>query len=96
LLRRGAYLDVLSDSMAMWAFPSSKLSEYCEQIAVLASANKTLTMFHARRRGTPNRAIVPPCGNLSSGFRPEAGFPCGNAKNFLQNGNIDIAFVLVL
>jgi hypothetical protein len=50
LLRRGAYLDVLSDSMAMWAFPSSKLSEYCEQIAVLASANKTLTMFHARRR----------------------------------------------
>ncbi len=45
-----AYLDSLSDSMAMWAFPGGKLDQYCEQIAVLARANKTLTTFHARRR----------------------------------------------
>ena len=45
-----AYLDALSDSVAMWALPGSKLDQYCEQIAVLARANKTLTAFHARRR----------------------------------------------
>ena len=45
-----AYLDALSDSVAMWAFPGSKLAQYCEQIAVLARANKTLTTFHVRRR----------------------------------------------
>ena len=45
-----AYLDILSDSVAMWAFPGSKLDQYCEQISVLARANKTLTTFHARRR----------------------------------------------
>ena len=45
-----AYLDALSDSVAMWAFPGSKLDQYCEQIAVLARANKTLTAFHVRRR----------------------------------------------
>jgi len=45
-----AYLDALSDSVAMWAFPGRKLDQYCEQIAVLARANKTLTAFHTRRR----------------------------------------------
>ena len=45
-----AYLNALSDSVAMWAFPGGKLDQYCEQIAVLARANKTLTAFHARRR----------------------------------------------
>jgi hypothetical protein len=45
-----AYLDALSDSVSMWAFPGSKLEQYCEQIAVLARANKTLTEFHTRRR----------------------------------------------
>ena len=45
-----AYLDALADSVAMWALPGSKLHQYCEQIAVLARANKTLTAFHARRR----------------------------------------------
>jgi uncharacterized protein (DUF169 family) len=45
-----AYLDALSDSVAMWAFPGTKLEQYCEQIAVLARANQTLTAFHTRRR----------------------------------------------
>ena len=45
-----AYLDALSDSVAMWAFPGSKLGQYCEQITILARANKTLTAFHVRRR----------------------------------------------
>jgi uncharacterized protein (DUF169 family) len=45
-----AYLDALSDSVAMWAFPGGKLDQYCEQITILAHANKTLTAFHTRRR----------------------------------------------
>lgn len=45
-----AYLDVLSDSTALWAFPGSKLDQYCAEIATLARANKVLTTFHTRRR----------------------------------------------
>jgi uncharacterized protein (DUF169 family) len=45
-----AYLDALSDSVALWAFPGSKLDQYCAEIAVLARANQTLTTFHTRRR----------------------------------------------
>ena len=45
-----AYLDALSDNVSMWAFPGGKLDQYCEQIAVLARANQTLTTFHTRRR----------------------------------------------
>jgi uncharacterized protein (DUF169 family) len=45
-----AYLDALTDSVAMWALPTSKLDRYCAEIAVLARANKTLTTFHTRRR----------------------------------------------
>jgi uncharacterized protein (DUF169 family) len=45
-----AYLDILSDSVALWALPGNKLDQYCEQIVVLAGANKTLTTFHSRRK----------------------------------------------
>ena len=45
-----AYLDALSDSVALWAFPGSKLHQYCAEIVTLARANKTLTTFHMRRR----------------------------------------------
>lgn len=45
-----AYLDALSDSVALWAFPGSKLDQYCAEIVTLAGANKVLTTFHTRRR----------------------------------------------
>jgi uncharacterized protein (DUF169 family) len=45
-----AYIDALTDDMAMWALPGGKLEHYCAEIAVLARANKTLTTFHSRRR----------------------------------------------
>ena len=54
-----AYLDTLSDDTALWALPGSRLDEYCEQIATFASANRTLTMFHERRRT-----------DVESGMRP--------------------------
>lgn len=45
-----AYLDALSDNIALWALPGNKLAQYCEQIGVLARANTTLTAFHQRRK----------------------------------------------
>ena len=45
-----AYLDVLSDDVAMWALPGRRLEQYCGQIAGFANANRTLAMFHERRR----------------------------------------------
>ena len=44
-----AYLDTLSNDVALWALPGKKLISYCQQIEVLANANKTLTMFHSQR-----------------------------------------------
>ncbi len=45
-----AYLDALSDDIALWAFPADRFDQYCEQIAAFAIANLTLTAFHSRRR----------------------------------------------
>ena len=45
-----AYLDALSDDAALWALPGSGLDAYCEQIASLAGANRTLAAFHERRK----------------------------------------------
>ena len=45
-----AYLDVLTDDVALWAIPGSKLDLYAERIAVLAKANTVLTTFHQVRR----------------------------------------------
>ena len=45
-----AYLDALSDDVALWALPGSRLEDYCEQIAAFAMANRTLATFHERRR----------------------------------------------
>jgi len=45
-----AYLDLLSDDLALWALPASKINPYCEQIEVFSRANTTLSMFHRRRR----------------------------------------------
>ncbi len=45
-----AYIDAMSDSTALWAFPGSKIERYCAEIKILAAANKTLTSFHQLRR----------------------------------------------
>jgi uncharacterized protein (DUF169 family) len=45
-----AYLDTMSDSIALWALPAGKLERYCEQIGALARANNILTTFHKFRR----------------------------------------------
>jgi uncharacterized protein (DUF169 family) len=45
-----AYLNVLTDDVALWAIPGAKLSVYVERIAALAKANGILTQFHQIRR----------------------------------------------
>ena len=45
-----AYLDALSDDTALWALPGGRLDQYCDQIIAFANANRTLAMFHERRR----------------------------------------------
>jgi uncharacterized protein (DUF169 family) len=45
-----AYIDALTNDIAIWALPGGKLEQYCAEITALARANETLTTFHSRRR----------------------------------------------
>ena len=45
-----AYVDALSDDVALWALPGSRLAEYAERISALATANRVLGTFHVLRR----------------------------------------------
>lgn len=54
-----AYLGALSDNVALWALPGSKLADYCQQIETLGKANGILAQFHQRRGG-----------DIASGERP--------------------------
>jgi uncharacterized protein (DUF169 family) len=45
-----AYLDVLSDDVAIFAIPGLKLNAFVERIAGLARANAVLTQFHSVRK----------------------------------------------
>lgn len=45
-----AYLDALSDDIALWALPGEKLEAYCKEIDGLTKSNGILTVFHERRR----------------------------------------------
>ena len=54
-----AYLDALSDDTALWALPGSRLDQYCEQITTFANANRTLAVFHERRREDVEAGLRP-------------------------------------
>jgi len=45
-----AYLDALSDDIALWAFPGGRIAAYAEGISKLAKANEVLGHFHDLRR----------------------------------------------
>lgn len=45
-----AYLDVLTEDVAIFAIPGSKLEAYVQRIEALASANAVLAKFHQIRR----------------------------------------------
>jgi uncharacterized protein (DUF169 family) len=44
-----AYLQTLSDDIALWAFPGAKIEAYAERIQTIAKANDTLLQFHKLR-----------------------------------------------
>jgi uncharacterized protein (DUF169 family) len=46
-----AYLDVLTDDVALYALPGRGLEALAKRIAALVSANAILTKFHQIRRG---------------------------------------------
>lgn len=45
-----AYLDVLTEDVALFAIPGAKLEAYVERIEARANANAVLSKFHQRRR----------------------------------------------
>lgn len=45
-----AYLDVLSDDVALYAIPGTTIEAFAERVAALAKANSILTKFHQIRR----------------------------------------------
>jgi uncharacterized protein (DUF169 family) len=45
-----AYLDVLTDDIAIFAIPGAKLAAYAERIEALSKANTVLSKFHQIRR----------------------------------------------
>ena len=45
-----AYLDALTDDVAVYALPGARIGEYAGRISELAKANEVLTSFHALRR----------------------------------------------
>lgn len=45
-----AYLNTLTDDIALWALPGAKIAEYAKRIKVLTDANNVLTQFHQLRR----------------------------------------------
>lgn len=45
-----AYLDVLTDDVALFAIPGAKLAAYADRIEALAKANAILSKFHQIRR----------------------------------------------
>lgn len=45
-----AYLDVLTDDVALYAVPGASIAAFTERVAALAKANSVLTLFHQIRR----------------------------------------------
>lgn len=54
-----AYLDALTDDVALWGLPGDKLADYVEAIEALSRANDVLTAFHARRREDVEAGLEP-------------------------------------
>ena len=54
-----AYLDSLTDDVAIWALPGSKLNLYAERIDILARANAVLGEFHSLRRTDVEAGLEP-------------------------------------
>ena len=54
-----AYLDTLTDDVAIWALPGNKLDQYAARIDILARANAVLGEFHSPRRKDVEAGLEP-------------------------------------
>jgi uncharacterized protein (DUF169 family) len=54
-----AYLDSLTDDVAIFAIPGAKLEAYVQRIEALTKANATLSIFHQRRRRDIEKGNAP-------------------------------------
>jgi len=57
-----AYLDVLPDSVALYAIAGASLPAFAERVAALAEANRVLTKFHRIRRADVDAGNRPTIG----------------------------------
>ncbi|MEP6715234.1 MAG: DUF169 domain-containing protein [Terriglobia bacterium] len=57
-----AYLDVLSDDVALYAIPGAAIEAFAERVAELAKANAILTQFHQIRRKDVEAGRTPTVG----------------------------------
>jgi uncharacterized protein (DUF169 family) len=54
-----AYLDILADSISLFAFPGAMIESYAERIVALASANAVLSKFHQIRNEEIHAGLTP-------------------------------------
>jgi hypothetical protein len=54
-----AYLDVLTDGVAIFAVPGAKLEAYIQRIEALSNANSVLSKFHQIRRSDIGAGQIP-------------------------------------
>jgi uncharacterized protein (DUF169 family) len=54
-----AYLDVLTDDVALFAIPGASIDAYAERIIALSKANQLLSRFHQKRRHDIDRGESP-------------------------------------
>lgn len=64
-----AYLDVLSDDVALYAIPETMLESFSERVVELSKANAILTKFHQLRRGAVEAGQSPTIGESLSAMQ---------------------------
>jgi uncharacterized protein (DUF169 family) len=65
-----AYLDILSDDIALYAIPGAALSAFAERIAALSKANAILAKFHQIRRKAIESGGTPTVQDSLEALRP--------------------------
>jgi len=54
-----AYLDALTDDVALYAIPGARITEYAQRVSELATANDVLSAFHTLRRNDIDAGNTP-------------------------------------
>jgi hypothetical protein len=64
-----AYLDILTDGIAVFAIPGLKLDAYAQRIQALAKANSILSKFHQIRRRAVGAGQIPTVSDSLAALR---------------------------